>query len=287
MYIVNPICLEKVWGDHRLIPYGAKSTSTGIVYSVSGTDEFDCEIENHHEKTTLQEAIRKNSHMFGLEENEEYPVIIAFDSCKESVSFQIHPTDAYAQEKLHLLYGKSEAWYFIEAPSDGWVYANAKEIDMDNMEQSIEHLPVKQNDLVYIRSGTVHALTKGSLIYEIQQSTNITYRFYDYGRDRPLHIKESFDNLDLSLRAHKESFSNGEFYQREFDLEHRSLEHTFTNHHRVACAISIVTGTIEIEGYTRKRGQSLLVLPNETIKISGKADVMVAYPHTYWRKTKN
>ena len=234
MYIVRPITMETLWGDTRLHAYqGDRAAQTiGCVYTLSGIDGIDCEIYNEKEETTLRRAVKKNPAVFGLEDGEEFPLIIAFDSCAQDVSFQIHPTDTYAKEQLQLPYGKSEAWFFIEKPSEGWVYAENKAGHRAAVEAAlqkrdfhgvIDHIPVSENDLVYIRSGMMHALTAGSLIYEIQQSTNITYRLYDYerkdmhGHTRPLHVKEALANLDSSLHVQKQSFSEGSsFDQREF-----------------------------------------------------------------------
>ena len=284
MYILETITYPTLWGDQRLYAYDGnqEKDSIGIVYSVSGIDTFDCAIMG---KTTLKNEIRKNPEIFGLLPDEEYPVIIAFDACKESVSFQIHPTDEYARSKLNLKYGKSEAWYFIEPPEKGWVYAeNIKgdksaivdALKRNDFSDTIGHFPVQQNDLVYIRSGTVHALSKGSLIYEIQQSTNITYRLYDYDRidlrtnkKRQLHIQESLDNLDSSLRVKKEEFLfNKTIKNREFDLTHTILKDKYTNRGSIASAISVLSGELEIEHHILKQGQSCLVMPNETVQES-------------------
>lgn len=300
MYILETITYPTLWGDQRLYKYDGnfKEESIGIVYSVSGIDAFDSKIEG---ATTLKKEIEKDPEKFGLLKGEEYPVIIAFDSCKESVSFQIHPTDEYARKELGLPYGKSEAWYFIEPPTEGWVYAeNTKgtkeaiieSIEKNDFSNTIGHIPVKKNDLVYIRSGTVHALSKGSLIYEIQQSTNITYRLYDYDRidprtnkKRQLHIQESLDNLDSSLKVKKESFeTNKTISNREFDLTHTILKGSYTNNGSIASAISVLDGILEIGNHRLYPGQSCLVLPNETVEIQQEAEVMIADCHPYWRQ---
>ena len=152
------------------------------------------------------------------------------------------------------------------------------------------HVPVKNEDLVYIRCGTMHALTKGSLIYEIQQSTNITYRLYDYerkdknGLTRPIHTKEALENLDSSLKVEKQSFSVGsEFAQREFSLQHVCLSDSYTNTSSLAVAISVISGELKAEGLRVSMGGSILVLPGETITIEGNAECMIAVPHAYWR----
>lgn len=299
MYVVSCITCEKLWGDQRLQAYSGdvNCNSIGIVYTVSGTKDLDCEIENHQEKTTLYTKMQEYPSLFGLKGN-EFPIIIAFDACRESVSFQIHPTDEYAKEKYRLPYGKSEAWYFIEKPTEGWVYAENPKESLVSVKQASEthdfegvvgKKEVNEQDCVYIRSGTIHALTKGSLIYEIQQSTNITYRLYDYdrldsqGKLRPLHLQEAYDNLNPSLKIHKQPLKiNDSMKQREFELEHKILNSSFTNEKDIVVAISILNGSIDCQDYSISKGQSILVLPHETIEFEGECEAMLAWPSLYW-----
>ena len=301
MYIVRPITMETLWGDTRLHSYqGDRAAQTiGCVYTLSGIDGIDCEIYNAKEQTTLHRAVQKKPSAFGLQEGEDFPVIIAFDSCAQDVSFQIHPTDTYAKEQLHLPYGKSEAWYFIEKPSEGWVYAENKAGHRTAVETAlqrkdfhgvIDHIPVSKHDLVYIRSGTMHALTAGSLIYEIQQSTNITYRLYDYertdkhGNTRPLHVKEALANLDSSLHVQKQSFPKGtSFDQREFSLQHLTLSGSYTNTYSIASVISVVSGSLLVDTFPVSQGISILVMPEECIQLTGSAECIIAAAHPYWR----
>ena len=301
MYIVRPVTMETLWGDTRLHAYqGDRAAQTiGCVYTLSGIDGIDCEIYNEKEETTLRRAVKENPAVFGLEDGEEFPLIIAFDSCAQDVSFQIHPTDTYAKEQLQLPYGKSEAWYFIEKPSEGWVYAENKAGHRAAVEAAlqkrdfhgvIDHIPVSENDLVYIRSGMMHALTAGSLIYEIQQSTNITYRLYDYerkdmhGHTRPLHVKEALANLDSSLHVQKQNFSEGSsFDQREFSLRHLTLSGIYTNTYSIASVISVVSGSLQVDTFTVLRGGSILVMPEECIQLTGSAECIIAAAHPYWR----
>ena len=87
MYEVKPIFYCPLWGDHRLLEYGSNQKNTGIIYTVSGIDSINCQIKNENEITTLKEKTDSNPELFGLLPGECFPVIIAFDSCKESVSF--------------------------------------------------------------------------------------------------------------------------------------------------------------------------------------------------------
>lgn len=302
MYVVKPFTWEALWGDKRLHAYGADTTKdkVGILFTVSGIEGIDCEIENKEEKTTLMQAVNKDPHKFGLLEGEEYPLIIAFDSIGEDVSFQIHPTDAYAQETLGVHYGKAEAWYFIEPPTLGWAYgeniAKTKEaieeaFETNNFMDALGKCPAEKEDIIYIPAGTVHAVTHGSLIYEIQQSTNITYRLYDYdrvdknGNKRPIHKEQVMANLIPDGKVYRDHFSMDKVLPyREFDLHRTTVSKTFYNDESIAKAISVVEGELCVEGFKVPKGHSILVMPKETIVLEGEAECIVASANAYWRK---
>lgn len=302
MYVVKPFTWEALWGDTRLHAYGADQTKkkVGILFTVSGIDGIDCEIENEYEKTTLRKATQEHPETFGLLKGEEYPLIIAFDSIGEDVSFQIHPTDRYAQEKLNVLYGKAEAWYFIEPPTLGWAYGENVAKTKEAIEEAFEtndfinalgKVPVEKEDIIYIPAGTVHAVTHGSLIYEIQQSTNITYRLYDYdridknGNKRPIHKEQVMDNLIPDGRVYKDRFGmNQTLPYREFILNRKIVKQTFTNEEEIVQAISVVSGELKVGKFCVPKGHSILVMPKEKIEIEGEAECIVASVNAYWRK---
>lgn len=301
MYIVKPFTWEALWGDKKLHAYGADSTKekVGILFTVSGIEGIDCEIENAEEKTTLMEATQEHPETFGLRKGEEYPLIIAFDSIAQDVSFQMHPTDTYARNKLNRLYGKAEAWYFIEPPTEGWAYgenvAGTKEaieeaFESNDFIHALGKCPVEKEDIIYIPAGTVHAVTHGSLIYEIQQSTNITYRLYDYdrldqnGNKRPIHKEQVLENLIPDGKVYRDHFvMNQTLPYREFTLHRCVVEDEVYNDSDIAMAVSVVSGALQIEGYTVEQGRSVLVMPKERVKVQGKAECIVAYAQAYWR----
>ena len=121
---------------------------------------------------------------------------------------QVHPNDEYAH-KYENDNGKTEMWYVIDAaPDSELIYGFNEELSKEEFRKAIENntlmeklrrVPVKQGDVFFIEPGTLHAIGKGILIAEIQQSSNVTYRVYDYGRlgadgkPRPLHIEKALE----------------------------------------------------------------------------------------------
>lgn len=296
MYILKPISMDKIWGDERLQAYGATSEHTGIVYSCAAIEGID----NPIGQTTLRALIKKDPVAFGLLPNEEYPIMVSFDAAKFDVSIQVHPTDGFAQDHENKPYGKCEAWYFIEAPKEGWVYAENVEGTKESIQAAIEkkdfhHVlkkyPVKTNDLLFTPAGTVHALTHGALIYEIQQSTNITYRLYDHdrkdakGNKRELHIEKALATMIPTNKEIKQTFSTGRhaaFYA--FDLIHKHVQDRVSNPSEIAAVCTILSGRILVDNTLVEPGTSLLLMPKETISIDGHADCILATPNPYWRE---
>lgn len=150
----------------------------------------------------------------------EFPILIKLIDAKKDLSVQVHPDDEYAREHENSL-GKTEMWYVLDARNGAeLVYGFNRNVTADKVRVSIEngeitslfnHVGVHKNDLFFIESGTVHAIGAGCLIAEIQESSNLTYRLYDYGRVdkngqlRPLHIDKALDvaNLKSSASPHQ------------------------------------------------------------------------------------
>jgi mannose-6-phosphate isomerase len=131
---------------------------------------------------------------------------------REKLSVQVHPDDAMAQ-KYGQPRGKTECWYALAAEPGAQVAAGIKPgvsleqikagIHDGTLEESLNILPIAAGDMIYVDAGTVHAIWPGSILLETQQNCDITYRMYDYGRPRELHIDKSLEATRLVTRAGK------------------------------------------------------------------------------------
>ena len=206
----KPIPRLAIWG-HTLVKdyfgYHDFPDGVGQAWSFScqkGASNI-CETAPYQGKTLL-ELWQEHQELFG-HPNEQFPVIISLVGPEDDLSIQVHP-DVKAALKLGYQAGKNEAWYFIEAePGARIVYGhNAKDeadlthyIKEEQWDKLIRHLEVHPDDFVYLPAGLLHALKKGSVVYEIQQATDVTFRFYDYhrkdaqGNERQLHVQQSID----------------------------------------------------------------------------------------------
>lgn len=141
----------------------------------------------------------------------QFPILVKFIDAKQPLSIQVHPDDAYAQAVEHE-YGKNEMWYIMECAEEAGIYCGFRKdttreevearVKDNTIEEILNWIPVRKGDAFYIQAGTAHAIGAGTLICEIQQSSNSTYRLYDYGRRekagnlRELHLKKALDVLD-------------------------------------------------------------------------------------------
>lgn len=144
------------------------------------------------------------------------PILIKLIDAKMDLSVQVHPDDAYA-ERIEGQWGKTEMWYVLSArPGSELVYGFNQDVTAGQIREAVKdgsigallnHVPVHKDDLFFIELGTVHAIGAGCLIAEVQQSSNLTYRLYDYGRigkdgkQRELHIDKALDVVRMSSSA--------------------------------------------------------------------------------------
>ncbi|MCH5321593.1 MAG: class I mannose-6-phosphate isomerase [Eubacterium sp.] len=213
---LKPVLKDYIWGGERLKnDFGFESdldkVAEGWMLSCH-KDGKNTVVGGEYDGQTLDSIIEK----FGKEkivgtrslDFPYFPVLIKLIDAKDNLSIQVHPDNEYAQ-RVEGEFGKTEIWYVLDATDDAQlVYGFKNEITSDEFKAAIENntlmdvlnsVKVKKGDLFFIEAGTVHAIGKGTLIAEIQQNSNSTYRVYDYGRvgadgkPRELHVKKAVD----------------------------------------------------------------------------------------------
>ena len=143
---------------------------------------------------------------------ERFPLLVKFIDATHALSVQVHPDDAYAMA-VEGDYGKNEMWYVMQAQPNASIYLGFKEqitkaqckkrIADGTLIEVLNQVPVKAGDVIFVKAGTVHAILAGVVILEIQQSSNATYRLFDYdrvdkdGHKRSLHIEKALDNINF------------------------------------------------------------------------------------------
>ncbi len=219
----KPILKSVIWGGSNLSKFkNIEPIQEGIgeSWEISGVQGDISIIENGHlAGTSLQTLLSESReqlvgsevyHKFG----NKFPLLIKFIDAQDDLSIQVHPDDKLAGER-HNSFGKTEMWYVVKAAPGAYLYTGfEKEISPNEYEKSIEdnsftdslkkHM-VKEGDVFFLPAGRVHAIGAGCFIAEIQQTSNITYRIYDYnrkdaqGNSRELHTELAKDAIDFKL----------------------------------------------------------------------------------------
>lgn len=139
----------------------------------------------------------------------KFPLLIKLIDAKQNLSVQVHPNDAQAKMLRPGEYGKNEMWYIVEAPTDGRLIAGlkpdvtredfARSIEEGRCEEDLRYVSIEAGQILNIPAGLVHAITAGTIVYEVQQNSDTTFRVYDYqrrgddGKLRELHVEEALD----------------------------------------------------------------------------------------------
>lgn len=219
LLFLKPVLKETVWGGfrlHREFGYGREGHIIGECWGIAALPEGDSVIYckglcGRFSGLTLSQLWKEETAVFGNYAMEHFPLLVKVIDAKSDLSIQVHPDDAYAAQKGNGSYGKMECWYVIDCPENAVLVAghNAKTrkelegmIRCGKWDRLLRRIPIRKGDFIQVNPGTVHAITAGCLILETQQSSNITYRLYDYGRKvngkfRKLHIKESLDVIQV------------------------------------------------------------------------------------------
>lgn len=303
---LQPIFQEKLWGGNRLntvFGYHIPSDHTGECWAISGHPNGDCAILNpEYAGKTLSALWRENRELFGNLPGDVFPLLIKIIDAKDDLSIQVHPDDEYARVHENGSLGKTECWYVLDCDPGATIIIGHNASSKEEMRQMVEQgrwsellrqVPIHKGDFFQINPGCLHAIRGGTLILETQQSSDVTYRFYDYdrlenGRKRPLHIAQSLDVTNAPFVPEKdtrETFTQGDatvthlvtcpYYsvyraelngQAEFDFRK-----PFVN-------ISILSGSGTLDGEKVQKGDHLLLTADYgKLKAQGEMEFIYSF----------
>ena len=193
---IEPIFKQKIWGGNKLkneFGFDVPCENAGECWGISAHPEGECVIANGFFKgKKLSEVWQDYPKLFGKNHTEAgFPLLVKIIDAKENLSVQVHPDDNYAFMYENGQRGKTECWYVLSCDENANILVghNAKTkaemvemIENKQWDKFIRKIPVKKGDFFQIEPGTVHAITTGTVILEIQQSSDLVYRIYDYDR---------------------------------------------------------------------------------------------------------
>lgn len=229
--LFEPIIKERIWGGTKLRDILHKpivseisgeswelSTVPGdvsvVANGVLAGNDLNAVVASNPEAVLGKKVVAQ----FGT----QFPLLFKFLDAREDLSIQVHPNDALAKER-HNSFGKTEMWYVMQADSGTELIVGFKEdsnlqayqaaVDNHQVVDLLEKHPVQKGDVFFLETGTVHAIGAGALIAEIQQTSDITYRIYDFDRRddqgnlRELHTELALDAINYQKTASKKTYS--------------------------------------------------------------------------------
>ena len=226
----KPRIKERIWGGHAILERKGKAAARlakdklyGESWDLSSVKGDISVVANGMLKgNNLEEIIEvymgelvgeNNFERYGL----EFPLLIKYLDCNDKLSVQVHPDDALAEER-HNSFGKTEAWYIADVKEGAAIYLGFKDLNItreeyisavseSRLEELLNRVEVKKGDVFFIPAGTVHALGAGIEVVEVQQTSDVTYRIYDWdrvdasGKGRELHTALAVDAIDFEADA--------------------------------------------------------------------------------------
>lgn len=211
-FLLHPVAKNYLWGGTRLKDDFAKDVVSDTVAETwecsTHPDGISIAASGEWIGRPLNEILREHPDYLGEHAHggTDLPVLVKLIDAKSDLSVQVHPSDEFARTRENGQNGKTEMWYVMDAEPDSRIAYGLhhtisreifrKAIEDGSVEKYLQMISVRKNDLFFIPPGTVHAIGAGCLIAEIQQSSNLTYRLYDYdridrnGNKRLLHLEK-------------------------------------------------------------------------------------------------
>jgi mannose-6-phosphate isomerase len=310
-----PIPQERIWGGHKLKSWFNSSKSEvpiGEYWVLSGHPNGTSIVANGElAGKTLNEIIELDPKAYlGRSPQPRFPLLIKFLEATTDLSVQIHPDDVHAQAHEGD-FGKTEAWYILDAKPDGKVnyghtFQNKAEyldsVSSKRVKDFLCYQPIENGQVVFVPARTLHALLAGTIVLEVQQTSDVTYRVYDWdrvdqnGKPRELHIEKAAEVMQYGqhsthhstepiILAQTDSFThqrllNCEYFTLEklqFHSSTQTLTRGVTDNPDI---LIVVEGDIELnygEGSLQlQRGDTVLIPTNvETYELKTKSDTTV------------
>ena len=282
MLILKRIVHNTIWGGPKISRYtGVDGDSIGHLYSVYCREGISNEVLNGEWKGRyLNEVFPLFRGEFGLSQYDYFPLTLALTEANDNLSIQVHPDDVAASALENKARGKRESWYFIEAPTSGTIINGCTCRDEAEEAQMIargefmamaDTLPVQVGDYVFVEPGTLHAITAGSLVFEIEEGADFTYRFYDYGRvdaqgnQRELHVAKATEALRLGLKSEVKHYNEEEIKEKTYTTKLINDTPAYVNESGTLECFTFVKGALNCEGIEVLPGSTILLWPGEQL----------------------
>ena len=310
----HPIFKERLWGGTKLqsvLHKSITSNQTGESWELSTVEgdvsriangilkgRFITEVIDEYPAEILGTAVYER---FG----KQFPLLFKYLDAKEDLSVQVHPNDVLAKQR-HNSFGKTEMWYVLQADANARLIAGFKEpidaatylkhLENKTLVTTLNEIKVKQGDVFFIETGTVHAIGAGMVVAEIQQTSDVTYRLYDFdrvdvdGNVRELHVDLALDAINYNMVSSQKQYQKNknesntvvdcpyfttQFIPLEGEMKVQKTGATFTVYMCVEGNFDLLLGE---EMYSYSKGDTILIpAALRAFQLSGKASILEIY----------
>jgi mannose-6-phosphate isomerase len=294
---------ERIWGGHYFKDVLHKTQEDklyGELWSASAYKEGESFILNGDFKgKKLSEIYKEHPEIFNFPKNKEFPILVKLIATSQDLSVQVHPDDEYAQKNENQL-GKTEGWLILDCQEKSKIVfghnAHNKEeflhyFNNQNFEKLLNWKKVKAGEFYAIYAGTLHAIGANIVLLEIQQSSDVTYRLYDYnrldqnGKMRELHVSKALDVITYNNAMEvQDVFTNDEMKvlwdNSFFKVELVTVKENYTfNSFQYYGIVSVIQGCFEIAGQMVGLGDSFIITKLASLlNIKGNGRIVITTP---------
>lgn len=267
MFKTIPFVSEKVWGYEKWIVSTLKNGQS----------------KRQDDEKFLSEII-----------GDDHPLLIKLIQANETLSVQVHPDDEYAS-KVENSYGKTECWYILDAKPNATLVCGltkdfsreelAAAIQNNTLDKCLKNVPVEKGDFIFIPAGTVHAIQGGLRILEIQQPSDVTYRLFDWGRPREIHIEKGLDVVKTYAPETEKPFSKNfscnyfSLSQQDVKLSKEKIDLTPENpscpgYQKGYVTLFVISGTGKL--FSKTENKEIDVKPEDTILVKADEEIFAS-----------
>ncbi len=313
----EPLLKSTIWGGEKIIPFKqirSSQTQVGESWELSGVPGCETVVsEGEHQGKPLNQLVsEERERLLGADNyrrfGNEFPLLIKFIDAKRDLSIQVHPNEETAH-KLGKEHGKTEMWYVLESDKGAHLYNGLKKqitpeeykhmVEDDTICDALARYEVSEGDVFFIPAGRIHSIGKGCFVAEIQQTSDVTYRIYDFkrkdkdGHYRELHTKEAALSIDYQVmpdyRTHYVTKKNEGvqvvscpyFTTAVYDLdEPMTLDYSDLDSFVVLIGVKGAATLVDDEGNaTSLRAGETVLVPATTkeIRVEGKIKLLETY----------
>lgn len=293
MYIFDSLVHETIWGGDALKKYKNAQGKIGHLYLVNGHKNLSTPILNGEFKNQfLSDVFPIKKTEWLMQEYDEFPLTIALVDAHNDLSIQVHPDNECAKMLENKEIGKTESWIFLKEPNLGWIYGGCTKSSIKDVQNALDtnkindvtaHFDVKKLDCVTIHAGTLHSMTSGSVVYEIEYGSDFTYRFYDFertdekGNKRELHTEKALKAIKPTLKPVKENVQNDKWiFTDVYEICYKTNISFYINKSNKVEILTVLQGNGFCDGVQVQSGMSILLLPFEKIENVNFLETIIA-----------